>query len=46
VAAHLGEVLWMRGQKDEARSLWRLGLEMEEDNKVLISTMKRFGELP
>lgn len=46
VAAHLGEVLWMRGQKDEARSLWKLGLEMEQDNKVLISTMKRFGELP
>lgn len=46
VAAHLGEVLWVRGQKDEARSLWKLGLELEEDNKVLISTMKRFGELP
>ncbi len=46
IAAHLGEVLWMLGQKDEARSLWKLGLEMEEDNKVLISTMKRFGELP
>ncbi len=46
VAAHLGEVLWVRGQKDEARSLWKLGLEMEDDNEVLINTMKRFGETP
>lgn len=46
VAAHLGEVLWAQGQKDEARSLWKLGLHLEDDNEVLLSTMKRFGELP
>lgn len=46
IAAHLGEVLWMAGQKDEARSLWQLGTEMESDNQVLIDTMQRFGELP
>jgi tetratricopeptide (TPR) repeat protein len=46
IAAHLGEVLWARGQKDEARSLWKLGLEMESDNEVLINTMQRFGEAP
>jgi len=46
VAAHLGEVLWVLGQKDEARSTWLLGIEMESDNKILIDTMQRFGELP
>ena len=46
VAAHLGEVLWARGQKDEALSLWQLGLQLESDNKVLIETMQRFGEDP
>lgn len=46
IAAHLGEVLWARGQKDEARSLWKLGLQMEADNEILIETLKRFGELP
>jgi tetratricopeptide (TPR) repeat protein len=46
VAAHLGEVLWVRGQKDEARSLWILGAQMPGDNKALIETMKRFGEAP
>jgi Flp pilus assembly protein TadD len=46
VAAHLGEVLWARGQKDEARSLWILGTQMPGDNKTLVETMKRFGEAP
>jgi len=46
IAAHLGEVLWARGQKDEARSVWQLGLELDSDNKVLIETMQRFGEQP
>ena len=46
IAAHLGEVLWAEGQKDEARSLWKLGIEMDDDNEVLIETMRRFGELP
>ncbi len=46
VAAHLGEVLWVRGQKDEARSTWQLGFQMESDNEVLLDTMQRYGELP
>ena len=46
VAAHLGEVLWARGQKDEARSTWRLGLQLDAGNEVLIDTMRRFGESP
>ena len=46
IAAHLGEVLWAEGQRDEARSLWKLGREMDEDNDILIETMRRFGELP
>jgi len=46
VAAHLGEVLWVSGQKDEARSIWRLGRELESNNEILIGTMQRFGELP
>ena len=46
VAAHLGEVLWVRGQKEEARSTWQLGIQMESDNEVLLNTMQRYGELP
>ncbi len=43
VAAHLGEVLWQQGQRDEARRVWRAALEKDADNEVLNKTMKRFG---
>ena len=43
VAAHLGEVLWMMQRKDEARDVWKEGLEQEPDNEVLHKTIKRFG---
>ena len=46
VAAHLGEVLWVRGQKAEARSTWQLGIQLEGDNEILRKTMQRFGESP
>jgi tetratricopeptide (TPR) repeat protein len=46
IAAHLGEVLWVSGQKDEARSFWQSGERLEADNKVLLETMQRFGESP
>lgn len=46
IAAHLGEVLWVSGQKDEARALWQSGSQLESDNEVLIKTMQRFGESP
>jgi tetratricopeptide (TPR) repeat protein len=46
VAAHLGEVLWVRGYPDEARALWAEGREVEGDQRVLIETMQRFGEQP
>ena len=41
VAAHLGEVLWALGQKDEARSIWRLGQEIDPANRTLQKSLKR-----
>ena len=41
IAAHLGEVLWISGQKDEARRIWDQGRKKDDKNKVLIETMKR-----
>src|SRR5690606_12547972 len=43
VAAHLGEVLWHQGRRDEARRIWRAALAKDADNEVLIKTMQRFG---
>ncbi len=41
IGAHLGEVLWVNGQQDEARRVWREARGRDADNEVLRSTMKR-----
>jgi tetratricopeptide (TPR) repeat protein len=41
IAAHLGEVLWVLGQKDEARRVWNEGRQRDPDNEVLRETMTR-----
>lgn len=43
VAAHLGEVLWVLGRQDEARSILRDGLARDAGNGVLQETLKRLG---
>jgi tetratricopeptide (TPR) repeat protein len=46
IAAHLGEVLWVSGQEEEARAIWQTGLRTESDNETLVKTMQRFGVMP
>lgn len=41
IAAHLGEVLWEMGRKDEARSIWNETLKAAPDNPVLNKTLER-----
>jgi len=43
IAAHLGEVLWVSGQKDEARKIWEQGRKKDAKNKVLLETIKRLN---
>lgn len=43
IAAHLGEVLWQMGRRDEAREVWRNGADLDGGNAVLQKTMQRFG---
>lgn len=43
IAAHLGEVLWSLGQRDEARKVWREGLELNATNETLLDTLQRLG---
>src|SRR5260363_238278 len=42
IGAHLGEALWMQGQKEEAGRIWRDAQRIEPDNAVLRETMRRF----
>jgi Flp pilus assembly protein TadD len=41
IAAHLGEVLWALGQRDEARRVWREGRVRDTANEVLRETLAR-----
>lgn len=46
IAAHLGEVLWVMGRRDEAAVIWREGLLLKSDNDTLTKTLKRFHFKP
>jgi tetratricopeptide (TPR) repeat protein len=43
IGAHLGEVLWMLGKRDEARRIWQEALKASPDNDTLHKTLKRFA---
>ena len=46
IAAHLGEVLWVLGEKEAARKLWKESARLNADNEVLRETLKRLGVKP
>jgi tetratricopeptide (TPR) repeat protein len=46
IAAHLGEVLWSQGQRDQALKIWREGLLLSSDNETLQETLKRLQVKP
>lgn len=46
IAAHLGEVLWANGQREQALKIWREGLLLASDNETLQSTLKRLRVKP
>ena len=43
IAAHLGEVLWVLGNKIEARAVWSTALESAPDDEHLLDVIERFG---
>jgi len=42
IGAHLGEVLWTLGERDEARRIWQESLKSSPENDTLQKTLKRF----
>ena len=43
IAVHLGEVLWQKGDKDEAQKLWREAQGKDPKNAALKSTLARLN---
>ena len=47
IAAHLGEVLWVSGDKVKASEVWKQAHDKDAENPVLKATLERFNiELP
>ena len=44
IAAHLGEVLWVTGNREEARKIWDKGIEWDPGNGILKQTIERFSQ--
>lgn len=42
VAAHLGEVLWQQGAREEAKEIWRENLKKNPDSEALKAVIKKF----
>ncbi len=42
IAAHLGEVLWVSGETEKARSIWKKGQLLDGNQSVLKDTIQRF----
>lgn len=46
IAAHLGEVLWALGKRDEAKAIWSEGMRLNPDNETLLETTRRLRDAP
>lgn len=43
IAAHLGEVLWVSGQTQEAHQVWQQGLKLTPDSAIIHDTIERLN---
>lgn len=43
IAAHLGEVMWVKGDRNAAVKLWKASLRENPDNEVLAAVIRKFS---
>ena len=44
VAAHLGEVLWAKGEREQAQEIWNAALEQTPNDDLLLNVIQKFSE--
>ena len=42
IAAHLGEVLWVRGEREQAKGVWEAALQLTPEDSRLLDVIERF----
>ncbi len=43
IAAHLGEVLWVRGEREQAKEVWEAALQQTPEDTRLLDVIERFS---
>ena len=43
IAAHLGEVLWVRGEREQAKEVWETALQQTPEDRRLLDVIERFN---
>ena len=43
IGAHLGEVMWVQGDRDGARKIWKASRQSSPDNPVLLEVINRYS---
>ncbi|QGT78505.1 tetratricopeptide repeat protein [Guyparkeria halophila] len=43
IGAHLGEVLWVDGQRDAALGVWQESLKLDADDTTLLDTLRQYA---
>ena len=43
IAAHLGEALWVKGDREEAKKVWEAALKLRPDDSRLLDVIQRFN---
>ena len=43
IAAHLGEVLWARGEREQAKEVWETALQQTPEDSRLLDVIERFN---
>ena len=43
IAAHLGEVLWVRGEREQAKEVWETALQQTPEDTRLLDVIERFS---
>ncbi len=43
IGAHLGEVMWMQGDREGARKIWEASRQTSPDNPVLLEVINRYN---
>ena len=44
IAAHLGEVLWVAGEREAAQDIWNSALQQAPNDDLLLNVMQKFTE--